>query len=142
MASSSTVIVRSGWIFGRGGTNFLSVIDRSLAERKQISVIQDAWGTPTFAVDLAGRVRELAEMDLPGIYHVTNSGEGTSYLGFAEAICEIAGFDPELVRPIGMEELQRPAPRPRNSKLRCLISEGLGLAKLRTWQDALREYLG
>ena len=136
-----SIIVRSGWIFGSGGTNFLSVVDRLLSEGKSIKAIADAYGTPTFANDLAWRLRELAEMDLPGIYHATNSGEGTSYLGFTEKVCEIGGFDKDLIEPIAMNELSRPAPRPASSKLACLFSERLGLKKLPQWEAALATYL-
>src|SRR5688572_19147999 len=91
-ANPDSVIVRSGWIYGNGGTNFLSVMHRLLAEGKKIKAIRDAYGTPTYANDLAKRLRELAGMDVRGIFHVTNSGEGTSYLGFAEKVCEIGGL--------------------------------------------------
>jgi dTDP-4-dehydrorhamnose reductase len=136
-----SIIVRSGWIFGRNGTNFLSVVDRLLAEGKSITAIDDAWGTPTYANDLARRLRELAELDLPGVYHVTNSGEGTTYFGFAEKVCEIGGYDRSLLKPIKMEKLQRPAPRPRSSKLACLFSKRFGLDDLPVWDDALRRHL-
>jgi dTDP-4-dehydrorhamnose reductase len=136
-----SIVVRSGWIFGKGGTNFLSVIDRLLADGKSITAISDAFGTPTYAADLARRLRELAELDLPGIYHVTNSGEGTSYLGFAQKVCEFGGFDSGLIKPISMKELSRPAPRPTSSKLACLFSERLGLAVLPAWEEALKKYL-
>jgi dTDP-4-dehydrorhamnose reductase len=136
-----SIIVRSGWIFGNGGTNFLSVVDQLLADGKQIKAISDAYGTPTFAGDLARRLRELAELDLPGIYHVANSGEGTSYLGFAEAVCEIGDLNKDLIEPISMNELSRPAPRPESSKLACLFSERLGLSPLPKWQAALKTFL-
>lgn len=136
-----SIVVRSGWIFGKGGTNFLSVLDRLLSEGKSIKAISDAFGTPTFANDLARRLRALAELDLPGVYHVTNSGEGTSYLGFAEKVCEISGFETKLIEPISMNDLSRPAPRPASSKLACLFSERLGLAKLPHWETAIETYL-
>ena len=136
-----SIIVRSGWIFGKGGTNFLSVVDRLLAEGKEITAIANAYGTPTYASDLARRLRELAELDLPGVYHVTNAGEGTTYLGFAEKVCEIGGYDKNLVKPTSMSDLKRTAPRPVSSKLACLFSERLGLARLPAWQDALSRHL-
>jgi dTDP-4-dehydrorhamnose reductase len=136
-----SIIVRSGWIFGSGGTNFLSVVDALLREGKQITAISDAFGTPTYARDLARRLRELAELDLPGTYHVTNSGDGTSYLGFAEKVCELGGFEKVLLQPTSMNELSRPAPRPVNSKLACLFSERLGLKPLPHWKEALKNYL-
>ena len=136
-----SIIVRSGWIFGGGGTNFLSVVNGLLAEGKRIKAISDAYGTPTYAADLACRLRELAELDLPGTYHVTNGGQGTSYLGFAEKVCEIAGYDKTLIEPVPMNQLSRPAPRPTSSKLACLFSERLGLDPMPQWGEALDRYL-
>lgn len=137
-----SIIIRSGWIYGHGGTNFLSMMPTLLAEGKSIKAIHDSYGTPTFANDLARRLRELAEADLPGVYHVTNAGEGTSYLGFAEKICELGGFDKALLQRTSHTELNRPAPRPVSSKLACLISEKLGFAPMHNWEDALAEFVG
>lgn len=136
------IVVRSGWIYGEGGTNFLSVMHKLLAEGKTIKAIGDAYGTPTFAADLARRLRELTELDLPTIYHVTNSGPGTSYLGFAEKVCELGGFDKKLIEPVSNADLKRPAPRPVNSKLACLFSERFGLAPMPDWEDALGRFVG
>ena len=136
-----SIIVRSGWIFGHGGTNFLSVMGSLLADGKSIKAINDSFGTPTFAGDLARRLRELAAADLPGVYHVTNSGDGTSYLGFAEKVCEIGGFDTNLLEPASHVDLKRPAPRPVSSKLACLISEKLGFEPLPDWDVSLRQFL-
>lgn len=136
-----SIIVRSGWIFGEGGTNFLSVMHKFLAEGKSIKAISDSFGTPTFAKDLAKRLRELAELDLPAIYHVTNDGEGTTFAGFAEKVCELKGLDKKLVEGVAMDSLSRPAPRPRDSRLRCLFSEKFGLSPLQSWEKALEEFL-
>jgi dTDP-4-dehydrorhamnose reductase len=136
-----SIVVRSGWIFGKGGTNFLSVVDRLLTDGKSIKAISDAYGTPTYAADLARRLRELAQLDLPGIYHVVNSGDGTSYLGFAEKVGELKGFDGSLIESTSRNELSRPAPRPASSKLACLFSERLGLDPLPHWEEALKSYL-
>lgn len=140
-AYSRSIIVRSGWIYGHGGTNFLSVMSKLLADGKSIQAIGDSFGTPTYAGDLAKRLRDLAEADLPCMFHVTNSGSGTSYLGFAEKVCEIGGFDKGLLTPISNNELKRPAPRPANSKMACLLSERLGFAPMQNWEDALKEFL-
>jgi dTDP-4-dehydrorhamnose reductase len=83
----------------------------------------------------------LAELDLPGVYHVTNSGNGTSYEGFAREVCEIRDFDVALLESVSVSDLKRPAPRPVSSKLACLISEKLGLAPLQNWEKALAEFL-
>ncbi|MGB7209276.1 MAG: dTDP-4-dehydrorhamnose reductase [Pyrinomonadaceae bacterium] len=140
-AYARSIIVRSGWIFGHGGTNFLSVMSKLLAEGKSIRAIADSYGTPTFANDLAKRIREMAEADLPGTYHVTNAGNGTSYLGFAEKVCEIGGFDKALLQSTSKNDLKRPAPRPDSSKLACLLSERLGFSPLPAWDDALWKFL-
>lgn len=136
------IIVRSGWIYGEGGTNFLSVMHKLLAEGKTIKAISDAYGTPTFAGDLARRLRELAELDLPAIYHVVNAGPGTSYLGFAEKVCEIGGFDKRLIEAVSHKDLDRPAARPVNSKLACLFSERFGLSPMPDWEESLRRFIG
>lgn len=136
-----SIIVRSGWIYGDGGTNFLSVMHKLLAEGKSIKAISDSYGTPTFAGDLARRLRELAELDMPCIFHVTNSGEGTSYAGFAEKVCEIGGFDKGFLEMVSKDDLKRPAPRPASSKLACLFSERLGLEAMPNWGTALEKFL-
>lgn len=135
-----TIIVRSGWIYGRGGTNFLSVVPQLLA-KGAITAINDAFGTPTFSGDLVRRMRELAELDLPGVYHITNSGDGTTYAGFAEKVCELSGLETSLVKRISDRDLNRPAPRPASSKLACLLSERLGLEPMPQWEKALARFL-
>ncbi len=140
-AYARSIIVRSGWIYGNHGTNFLSVMDKLLAEGKSIKAIYDSFGTPTFADDLARRLRELVELDLPCIFHVTNSGNGTSYAGFAEKVCEIKGFDLNLLELAPADSLKRPSPRPKSSKLACLFSEKFGLEPLQNWEDALGTFL-
>ena len=140
-AYARSIIVRSGWIYGHGGTNFLSVLHKLLADGKSIKAIYDSYGTPTFADDLAKRLRELAELDLPCIFHVTNAGTGTSYAGFAEKVCELKGFDKNLLERASADSLNRPAPRPKSSKLACLFSERFGLKPLPHWEDALKEFL-
>lgn len=140
-AYARSIIVRSGWIYGDGGTNFLSVMHKLLTDGKPIKAISDAYGTPTYAKDLARRLRELVELDLPGVYHVTNAGEGASYAGFARKVAEIRGFDPKLIENVSGNDLKRPAPRPVSSKLACLISEKFGLYPLQNWKEALKEFL-
>ncbi|HEY8559434.1 MAG TPA: dTDP-4-dehydrorhamnose reductase [Pyrinomonadaceae bacterium] len=140
-AYARSIVVRSGWIYGVGGTNFLSVMHKLLADGKTIKAIYDSYGTPTFAGDLAKRLRELAELDLPSVFHVTNSGAGTSYAGFAEKVCEIKGFDSNLLEPAAADSLKRPAPRPKSSKLACLFSARFGLKPLPHWETALAEFL-
>jgi len=140
MASARTVVVRSGWIFGPGGKNFLATVAERARRGERLKAISDAYGTPTYAPDLAARLRELAELDLPGVFHVVNAGEGTSFEGFTRAAVEVVGADGVEVETVTMASLNRPAPRPRNSRLRCLLSEAIGLEPLRDWRDALAEF--
>ncbi|MEO8650647.1 MAG: dTDP-4-dehydrorhamnose reductase [Acidobacteriota bacterium] len=139
--NSDSIAVRTGWIFGLGGRNFLSRIGEFLSAGKEIKAISDAYGTPTYAIDLARRLRELAVADNSGIFHITNSGDGASYLDFAVKAAEITGRDPDLIHPICDSELGRPARRPLNSKLACKRTESLGLSPLRHWHEALESYL-
>jgi dTDP-4-dehydrorhamnose reductase len=139
-ASARTSIVRSGWIFGPGGRNFLATVVERARRGEPLKAISDSYGTPTYAPDLAARLRELAALDLPGVYHVVNAGEGTSFEGFARAAAEAAGARGVEIESVLTDSLRRPAPRPRNSRLRCRLSEGRGLAPLRDWRDALAEF--
>ena len=140
-AYARTIVVRSGFIFGQGGRNFLSTVADRLRRQEQVGAIADAWGTPTYAAHLAARLRELVLLDLPGTYHVVNSGEGAAYDEFARAVAQELGKDQSLVQSIMSSTLDRPAPRPRNSRLRCLISEERGLLPLPPWRDAVRQFL-
>lgn len=140
-ACARTVVVRSGWIFGAGGRNYLSRVLELARNGQPLKAIHDAYGTPTYAAHLAARLRELARLDLPGIYHVVNSGEGASYAEFTRAVLLAAGDKGARVEDVAMNSLQRPAPRPRNSRLRCLVSEALNLQPLPHWQEALNEYV-
>ena len=141
-AWAGTIIVRSGYIFGAGGRNFLSSVIERGRRGETLRAINDAAGTPTYAPDLARQLRRLAQLDLPGTYHVVNAGEGSSFEEFARFALETAGLDADLVQGVGLDTLNRPAPRPRNSRLRCLFSEVLGLDQLPSWQDALRDFVG
>jgi dTDP-4-dehydrorhamnose reductase len=140
-AWAQTIVVRSGYIFGSGGTNFLSLVVERARRGERIQAISDAFGTPTYAPDLAGRLRRLAQLEAPGIYHVVNAGEGASFERFARRAVEIAGLDADLVQSISLHALDRTAPRPRNSKLRCLLSQVIGLDPLPSWEDALRNFV-
>jgi dTDP-4-dehydrorhamnose reductase len=112
-----------------------------LSAGRTIKAIKDSFGTPTYAVDLAVRLRELAELDMPCIFHATNSGPGTSYLGFAEKICELGGFDKSLLEVVLNEDLRRPARRPTSSKLACVFSDKLGLRPMPDWEASLAAFL-
>ena len=141
VAWARTIVVRSGYIFGPGGNNFLSTLLGRARRGEPLKAISDMTGTPTYARDLAKRLHRLAQIDLPGTYHVVNSGEGVSFEGFARASLEFAGMDGEAVQGVSLDQLNRPAPRPRNSRLRCLLTDAIGLEPLPHWRDALRHFV-
>jgi dTDP-4-dehydrorhamnose reductase len=127
-------VVRTSWLFGPTGHNFLRTMLRLAAERDEVSVVHDQRGSPTFVGHLAAATRELVELPL-GLYHVAADGDCT-WADFAEAIFEEAGLACR-VRRITTEELPRPAPRPAYSVLR---SEK-GAPTLPHWRQGLREAL-
>jgi dTDP-4-dehydrorhamnose reductase len=139
-ANNESIVVRTGFIFGRGGKNFLSRVIELARREQQIKAITDAYGTPTYAPDLALRLRQLAQLNHPGIFHVVNSGEGASYAEFAREAMLSANLVDRRVEEVLSETLNRPAPRPQNSRLRCLYSEKLGLRALSDWRAALRRF--
>lgn len=141
LAHARTIVVRTGFVFGSGGNNFLSTIVERARMGERLKAISDAYGTPTYAVDLAGRLRELCALDLPGLYHVVNSGEGASFEEFAREAIRIAGCEDVDLEAVSMDSLKRPAPRPRNSRLRCLLSEAIGLEELRDWRSSLHDFV-
>ncbi len=138
---ANTIVVRSGYIFGEGGTNFLSTIVERAHRGERLRAINDSFGTPTYAKDLASQLYRLMKLDLPGIYHVTNTGDGASFADFAKLAITNAGLDPTIVESVSIKSLTRPAPRPLNSRLRCLLSKALGLDPLPSWQDAVYAFV-
>jgi len=140
-ANERTIIVRTGYIFGRGGANFLCTAVDRVKRGEKIKAIRDMYGTPTYAKDLAARLRELAEIGAPGIYHVVNSGAGANFEDFTRRAVALVGNPQASVESVPAAALNRPAKRPRNSRLRCLISETIGLAPLRNWEAALEDFV-
>jgi len=130
-------IVRSSWLFGPTGTNFVRTMLRLGVERDEVAVVDDQRGCPTYVGHLAAAVRELVDEDRPrGIWHLTGAGECT-WADFAEAIFAEAEMACR-VRRITSEELGRPAPRPAYAVLR---SERPGAPTLPHWRDGLRTCL-
>ena len=140
-AYPATIVVRSGFIFGAGGTNFLSTFLERARRGEKIKAISDAYGTPTYARDLAVRLRELAQLNHPGIFHVANAGDGVSYEQFAREAVLMAGYVGVVVEGVQSDSLRRPAPRPINSRLRSLKSEVAGLTPLPGWRNSLNDFV-
>ena len=128
-------LIRLSWLFGINGKNFVETMLRLAKENKELRVVDDQYGKPTYAKDLAQRTRELLESKRPfGIYHLTNEGVCTWY-EFAVKIFELAGIEAKVV-PVVSSEFPTPAKRPAYS---ALVNTKLPLS--RSWQDALEEYL-
>jgi dTDP-4-dehydrorhamnose reductase len=128
-------IVRSSWLFGWTGHNFVRTMLRLGAERDEVSVVDDQRGSPTYTGHLAAATRELLELP-EGTWHLAAEGECT-WAELAEAIFEESGLDCR-VRRITTADLARPAPRPAYSVLR---SEREGAPRLPHWRNGLRECL-
>lgn len=131
-------IVRTSWLYGSNGKNFVDTIIRLLKEQDTLRVVNDQFGSPTLTDDLARLLRELMGHGY-GIYHATNSGVCTWY-EFAVEIMEKRGVSKKIV-PVTSEEFKRPARRPANSALNDTMLRLEGIPPLRHWEDALDEYL-
>ena len=141
LAYGGSIIVRTGYVFGPGGINFLSTVVERIKKGERIKAISDAYGTPTYAKDLAVRLRELAEKNVAGIYHVVNSGPGVSFEEFTRKAVALVGNREVVVETVSADALNRPAKRPRNSRMRCLLTEKIGLSPLRDFEHALEEFV-
>ncbi len=134
-------VVRTAWVYGVTGSNFVKTMARLLAERETLDVVDDQTGSPTWSADLAAGLIELAVASVPGAtLHATNSGAVT-WCGFARAIAAGLGLDPERIRPTTTAAFPRPAPRPAWSVLSPASWAEAGLPPLRPWQDALADAL-
>jgi len=120
-------IIRISWLFGTHGKNFVETMLRLSAEMAQVRVVNDQFGKPTYTVDLANKIMEIAELEA-GIYHVTNEGV-CSWYDFASAVINNAV-------PCTSEEFPRKARRPKYSVLVNTKTE-----PMRHWKEALKDYL-
>lgn len=136
----SAHVVRTAWVYGRHGSNFVSTMVRLEREHPTVRVVEDQCGSPTWTADLAAGLLELAARDnLPGgVLHATNAGSSTWY-DFARAVFTEVGADPERVQPCSTAEFPRPAPRPQYSVLSGAAWTATGLTPLRPWREALHD---
>ncbi|TGU71091.1 dTDP-4-dehydrorhamnose reductase [Geomonas terrae] len=133
------LIVRTQWLYGHGGKNFVETMLRLAKDKKEISVVDDQIGSPTWTGDLALAIKALLDKGCEGVYHAANAGF-VSWNGFAKEIFRLADLD-VTVLAMTTEELGRPAPRPLYSTLDCgKLSRDTGFTP-QPWQEALRRYL-
>jgi len=132
-------IVRTSWLYGQDGPNFVLTMLRLGAEREELRVVSDQRGAPTWTGHLAPPLLRLLELGTPGTYHLTNAGE-TTWCEFAAAIMTAAGLPARIV-PTTTAEYGAPAPRPAYSLLDNRAWQLLGETPLPPWEDGLRAYL-
>lgn len=133
-------IVRSSWLFGPHGKCFPKVILRLAETKRELTVVADQTGTPTYTPDLAKALIELLDIPLHGLYHITNTGS-CSWHDLAKAVLKEAGKSDIAVKPIKSEDWPSPTRRPKYSVLRNYVRELRGMAPLRPWQEALEDFM-
>ncbi len=132
-------IIRTAWLYGEHGQNFVKTMIRLAGERDTVSVVTDQVGQPTWSHDLAEHLIALAAAPAPaGIYHGTNSGQ-CSWYEFTREIFSLIGADPDRVLPTDSSAFSRPAPRPPFSVLGHDGWQRAGLAPMRPWREAAAE---
>lgn len=132
-------IVRTSWVFGHNGNNFVKTILRLCGEKECIPVVGDQIGSPTYTRDLAALLCDMIVTDRFGDYHATNEGF-CSWSEFAREIVRQSGRDTEI-SDITTAAYGAPAPRPLNSRLSKASLDAAGFSRLPPWQDALARYL-
>lgn len=135
-ANERCFVVRTAWLFGRGGGNFVETMLRLAGERGAVSVVDDQIGSPTYTPHLAEGLLALAAGDAHGVHHMTARGH-CSWYQFARAVFATAGVRC-TVAPVSSAEMARPAPRPAWSVLRSERPEGIDLPH---WRDGLAAYV-
>jgi dTDP-4-dehydrorhamnose reductase len=131
-------IVRTSWLYGKNGKNFVDTIIRLLSERDEIDVVNDQTGSPTFTCDLAKKLKELIGRGY-GTYHITNTSH-CSWYEFAVEIAKLKGIN-KNINPTTTEKFKRPAKRPAFSVLGNTMLRLEGIEPARHWKEALADYL-
>lgn len=130
-------IVRTAWLYGQYGPNFVKTMLNLEKSKDTISVVDDQIGQPTWANDLVKQIVKLVDAELPaGNYHGTSGGE-TSWFGLTRRIYELIGADPNRVLPTTTDQFPRPAPRPAYSVLGHGKWSAHNLNPIRQWENAL-----
>ncbi|MDY7031683.1 MAG: dTDP-4-dehydrorhamnose reductase [Thermodesulfobacteriota bacterium] len=133
-------IIRTAWLYGRRGKNFVHTILRLAKTEKELTIVDDQIGPPTCTYDLACAIDTLLVHNPEGVYHITNGG-ACSWYEFAVEILKLAHMNTVKVKPVGSDVYVRPAKRPAYSVLDCSKFEKETGLFLRPWKDALKEFL-
>lgn len=131
-------IVRSSWLYGKTGKNFVKTILNIAREKDELRVVNDQRGAPTYVKDLAEMISKIARTEAYGLYHASGGGYCTWY-EFALEILRLADIKKEVV-PTSSSELNRPAPRPANSALTSIALKQIGIEP-RQWKEAIKEFM-
>jgi dTDP-4-dehydrorhamnose reductase len=134
------LILRTSWVFGRNGRNFIRTIVGAAGQGRPLRVVSDQEGSPTYTRDLAHITRIMVGAGCRGTYHVTNSGS-CSWHELASRAVEWAGVSGIDVVPINTSDYPLPAPRPAYSVLGNFRLQREGFTPLRSWQEAAEEYV-
>ncbi|KLV32782.1 dTDP-4-dehydrorhamnose reductase [Priestia megaterium] len=136
---SKFFIVRTSWVYGKHGANFVKTMLKLGKERKELSVVADQRGCPTYTLDLANAILELVDTQKYGVYHVSNSGS-CSWYEFAKEIFEISEMKVQ-VNPCTTADFPRPAARPANSVFEHMSIKLNSFSPIRPWKEALSSFL-
>lgn len=138
-SGAEAFVVRTAWVYGAVGANFVKTMARLARERDTVSVVDDQIGSPTWSLHLArGLVALGVSSAPPGLYHCTSAGEA-SWFVFARAIFAELGLDPARVEPTTTDAFPRPAARPAYGVLASRRWSAAGLPEMAHWRDALHE---
>lgn len=135
---SNHIIIRTSWVFGINGNNFIKTMLKLSKTKKELTVVSDQIGSPTYTEDLSKLIIDMSLSGKTGIYHATNEGY-CSWYELAKYIFQENEID-VIVNPISTEDYNSKAKRPLNSKLSKEKLEQDGFTKLPTWQDAVKRY--
>jgi dTDP-4-dehydrorhamnose reductase len=136
---SQHYIVRTSWLFAHGGHNFVHSILGAAQSGKQLRVVTNEVGCPTYAPDLAAAIGQLIQTGCYGIYHLVNTGNASRY-EFARYLLDLAGYATTPIEPITLAEYPRASRPPEYGILRNFAAARLGIT-LRPWQDALAAFV-
>jgi dTDP-4-dehydrorhamnose reductase len=134
------LVVRTSWLYGRGGQNFVETMLRLGRERDRLQVVDDQEGRPTWTRTLARVLCGLLEKQAPGIFHATDGGATTTWYRFACQIMQEAS-NSVTIEPVAFSAFPRPAPRPGYSVLDCSATEATLGWQLPDWRESLRQYV-